>query len=77
MIGMKAVYQVRKNAKPVVGKIADMIFMNNGIRLKMVRRVKGKFLSKNQLNNSNGLYVIETRWVHHIWLKPERILKLI
>ncbi len=75
------IYQVSKRAKPVVGKVAEMCWMNGGFRYKIMRKEKGRFLYGKTvgeaLRNPDGLYVEDTRWVFQVWLKRERIIKIL
>lgn len=78
--GSTVIYKIRENAKPKVGKVEDMCWMNGGIRYKIYRKVKGRFLNGETMweaLHKKETTVEDTRWTFIVWLKPERIVKIL
>lgn len=76
--GTTVIYKTRQNAKPKVGKVEDMCWMNGGIRYKIYRKQKGRFLNGETMWEAlqkKETTVEDTRWVFEVWLKPERIIR--
>lgn len=78
--GTTVIYKTRDNAKPKVGKVEDMCWMNGGIRYKIYRMVKGRFLNGETMYEAlqkKETTIKDTRWLFEVWLKPDRIINVL
>lgn len=78
-IGSLVKCQTSKRSKTFIGRVKDMDIWKVGIRYSIEREYTGMFLNGelNEAFDKEKMFVKDTRWCFFMWMKPERIIKII
>lgn len=79
-IGSSVIYKISKNGKEKVGQVRDITFLGGGIRYAIYRKEIGRFLNGKTIHyamQNKETFVEDNRWVFFMWLKSERIIKIL
>lgn len=76
--GTLVLFKTTSKSRARLGRVCDFQVFDYGIRYKIERRITGKFLDNIQgYINGTANYVSDTRWCFFMWMKPDRIVKIL
>ncbi len=79
-IGSRVIFKTSKVSNPRLGIVKGIDFFKGEIRYKIYRLEKGRFLNGDtawEALQKTDLTIEDTRWCFFMWLKSERILKVL
>ncbi len=74
------IYKTSTRSKERVGRVDDFEISDIGLRYKVYRKQTGRFLNGKTMweaFNKQEHTIVDTRWVFFMWMKPERIIRVL